>query len=192
MAKIRSLALLLAVLPATACYEVETESRDLPPRESLPMAEAPPPRPSAPLPAPRSEPVPPPTTRPTATFQVAPDRVPRAGLCRIWYEGIPDERQPPAMTCARAHRVAREHGGRVIWADSDQARQDGKVASIDYGRLDFEGVPPDALPPAGYCRVWKDDLPPARQPPPGRCPDAEREARREGGRLLYMPSSDVR
>ena len=185
-------------LPPSSSQPLATRSRprgrDLPPRESLPMVDAPPPLPPpAELPpAPHAELSAQPTTRPTTSFQVSPDRVPRGGLCRIWYEGIPEGRQPLPMTCARAHRVAREHGGRVIWAASDGAYQDGKVASVDYGRLDFEGIPPEAMPPAGYCRVWKDNLPPDRQPPPARCPDAEREARRDGGRLIYMPSSDVK
>jgi hypothetical protein len=192
MAHASKLALLAALLSATGCYDVVTQSRDLPPRESRPMADAPPPRQAEPAPAPQAQSVQPPGTRPTGTFEVPPDLVPPRNLCRIWYDGIPDDRQPPSMTCARAHRVAREHGGRVIWAADDAAYQDGKVATTDYGRLDFEGVPPDALPPAGWCRVWKDGLPPDRQPPPARCPDAERDARREGGRLLYMPSSDVK
>ena len=96
------------------------------------------------------------------------------------------------MTCARAHRVARNHGGRVIWARSDGAAEDGEVASIDYGQVDLRGIPPDQLPPPGYCRVWLEGVSPDRQPPPAQCPQAEREAQRTGGRLVYIPSSDVR
>ncbi len=186
-------AILLALLGSAAgCYVVETESRDLPPRTieppRAPPAPQPPPPPQEPPPAAEAPPGPPPTVR----FRVPPDRVPPRGLCRIWYDDLPADRQPAAMTCARAHRVARNHGGRVIWADSDRALQDGDVASADYGQVDFRGVPPDRLPPPGYCRVWLDGVPPDQQPPPAQCPQAERDAQRLGGRLLYIPSSDVR
>lgn len=192
-------AFLVALLTsAVGCYVVETQSRELPPRTAEPPL-APPPR--RPPPAPREPPPPPasaeappaaPPDAPTGRFQVPPDRVPPRGLCRIWYDELPPDRQPAAMTCPRAGRVARNHGGRVIWADSDRASQDGDVASTDYGRVDFGGVPADQLPPPGYCRVWLDGVPPDRQSPPEQCPKAEREAQRLGARLLYMPSSDVR
>lgn len=121
------------------------------------------------------------------SFSVPPDRVPGGGWCRIWYDDLPPDRQPPPMSCPRAHDIARRHGGRVIWADSRHAHHDGRVASASYGRVDFSGVPPDRLPPPGTCRVWFDGVPPDRQPPPGPCGHVEREARRTGGRLLYMP-----
>ncbi len=179
-------AFLLALLTSVVgCYAVETQSRDLPPRAAEPPR--PPPR-QPPPPAAEAPPDPP----PTGGFRVPPDRVPPRGLCRIWYDDLPADRQPAAMTCARAQRVARNHGGRVIWAASDRAFQDGEVASADYGQVDLRGVPPDRLPPPGYCRVWLDGVPPDRQPPPAQCPQAERDAQRMGGRLLYMPSSDVR
>ena len=186
-------ALLIALLAsAPGCYVVETQSRDLGPREPLPPPPPPPPaveEERAPPPAPAREPT---GTRPTGSFRVPPDRVPPRGQCRIWYDDLPADRQPSAMTCARAHRVARNHGGRVIWARSDRGSEDGEVASVDYGHVDLRGIPPDQLPPPGYCRVWLDGVAPERQPPPARCPEAEREADRTGGRLIYMPSSDVR
>jgi len=175
------LALLAAALSGSACYVVETSARELPPRE----VEAPPPRP-------HPRPPPPPATPPSGSFHVPPDRVPPRELCRIWYDDLPVDRQPAPMTCGRAHRVAKHHGGRVIWARSDRAFQDGVVASTDYGQVDLRGIPPDRLPPPGYCRVWLDGVPPDRQPEPAPCPAAEREAVRTGGRLVYMPSSDVR
>lgn len=177
---------------ASACYTVETEVRELPPRTvHRPPRHAPPPRPHAPPPPPPEEsPEPPPPSG--AAFHVPPDRVPAGGLCRIWYDGLPPDRQPPDMTCPRAHRVARHHGGRVIWASSPRSHQTGDVLSTVYRFVDLGGVPPDRLPPPGYCRVWLDGIPPDRQPPPAQCPQAERDAARMGGRLLYMPSSDVR
>ncbi len=169
-------------LAGSACYVVETSARELPPRS----AEAPPP---PPRPHPRP---PPPAEPPSGTFHVPPDRVPPRDLCRIWYDDLPVDRQPAAMTCGRAHRVAQHHGGRVIWAQGERAYQDGVVASTDYGQVDLRGIPPDRLPPPGWCRVWLDGVPPDRQPAPAQCPAAEREAERTGGRLVYMPSSDVR
>lgn len=187
MNRLCRLPLLAAALVASACYVVETRAHELPPRE----ADAPPPRPM-PRPRPRPRPLPPPAEPPTGTFHVPPDRVPPRDLCRIWYDDLPVDRQPAPMTCGRAHSIAQHHGGRVIWAESERAHQDGVVASTDYGQPDLRGVPPDRLPPPGYCRVWLDGVPPDRQPRPAQCPAAEREAERSGGRLLYMPSSDVR
>lgn len=171
---------------------------------AVPVVEAPEPPPPPPPPRPyhgppphhhdEPRPAPPewgepevPPSRGGHAFQVPPDRVPGHGLCRIWYDDLPPDRQPPPMPCHRAHHVARRHGGRVIWAESGRAHQDGRVASASYGYVDFSGVPPDRLPPPGSCRVWLEGVPPDRQPPPGPCPHAEREARRTGGRLLYMP-----
>jgi hypothetical protein len=199
----RRLALLLALaaVPALSCVVAETQSRDLPPREEQPppprrRPPPPPPRDEPPPPPPRAErePPPPPRELPRASgwFRVPPDRAPARGLCRIWYDELPPDRQPPEMDCGRAHRVAERHGGRVIWAESGRAYQDGTVATTEYGRVDLRGVPPDRMPPPGYCRVWLDGVPPDRQPSPAPCPDAEREARRTGGRLLYMPSAQGR
>lgn len=120
-------------------------------------------------------------------FHVPPDRVPGHGLCRIWFDDLPPDRQPPAMSCERAHHVARRHGGRVIWTEPRHGPGDGRVASASYGRVDFSGVPPDRLPPPGSCRVWLDGVPPDRQPPPTSCARAERDAARVRGRVLFMP-----
>jgi hypothetical protein len=133
------------------------------------------------------EPGAPPRGHVAGAFAVPPDRVPGEGLCRIWYDDLPPDRQPPPMSCDRAHHLARRHGGRVIWSEPGGARPDGRVASASYGPVDFRGVPPDRLPPPGTCRVWLDGVPPDRQPPPGPCTHAQRDAQRTGGRLLYMP-----
>lgn len=194
------LSALLSLALAAACFTMETEVRELPPRS----AQAPPPRHVPPRPPPPRAPRPaaePPDAPSGAAFQappsgaafhVPPDRMPAVGLCRVWYDPLPPDRQPPAMTCARAHRVARGHGGRVIWAASSRSLQTGEALSADYGAVDLADIPFDRLPPPGYCRVWLDGIPPDRQPPPAQCPQAERDAERMGGRLVYMPSSDVR
>jgi hypothetical protein len=46
-------------------------------------------------------------------------------------------------------------------------------------------VPNGHLPPPGECRVWLPDRPPGQQPPPTSCRQAEREAYRHGGRVIY-------
>lgn len=47
------------------------------------------------------------------------------------------------------------------------------------------GIPNGHLPPPGECRVWFDDRPPGQQPPPTSCRQAERNAYRYGGRVVY-------
>ncbi len=96
------------------------------------------------------------------------------------------------MTCGYAHRTARDTGGLVIVATSSRSFQTGEVGATDYGPVDFNGVPPDRLPPPGLCRVWLDGLPPDRQPTPTSCGEAHAQQRRSGGRVLFMPASDVR
>ena len=48
-----------------------------------------------------------------------------------------------------------------------------------------QGIPAGHLPPPGECRVWYDDRPPGRQPPPTSCGAARREAYRTDGRVIY-------
>ena len=94
------------------------------------------------------------------------------------------------MSCAKARADAREWGGMVIWARGPGSYQDGRVLAEEYGRHGLYGVPPDRLPPPGSCRVWRDHVPPDRQSPPESCRSAQRYAREEGGRVLYMPGPD--
>lgn len=135
--------------------------------------------------------VPKPPARPSE-FRVAPGLVPPLGSCRIVYGELPADRQPPSMSCGRAHEVAARHGGRVVKAISKKSFQDGSVLASDYGPGGFAGIPADRLPPPGLCRAWYDRAPPERQPPPMPCEKAERLVRDNGGRLLYMPGSDLR
>ncbi|ADO75390.1 hypothetical protein [Stigmatella aurantiaca] len=79
----------------------------------------------------------------------------------------------------------------MIKAHSPRSFQTGEVAATDHGRVDFSGVPPDRLPPPGLCRVWLEGVPPDRQPPPMSCQDARASQRRSGGRVLFMPASDL-
>jgi len=47
----------------------------------------------------------------------------------------------------------------------------------------YTGVPPQAYPPRGMCRVWLDGLSPSQQPPVTDCATAERAAR---GQILVL------
>lgn len=129
--------------------------------------------------------------RPNET-RIAPELVPPLGQCRIWYPELPAARQPPPMSCGRAHEIAERHGGRVVKAISKKSFQDGSVLAMDYGADRFAGVPPDQLPPPGLCRAWRGQTPPERQPKAMPCAQAEKLVRENGGRLLYMPASDLK
>jgi hypothetical protein len=53
------------------------------------------------------------------------------------------------------------------------------------------GIPEGQLPTVGECRVWYPGEPPGRQPPPGRCTEAEREAP-PGAWIIHRPPEDKR
>ena len=123
-------------------------------------------------------------------FHIPPEAVPQLGLCRIWYADLPPEWQPPAMACARAHSLAEKHGGRVVKAISPASLRDGRTLSVDYGPSHFPAVPPEQLPPPGYCRPWYDRIPADRQPAPMTCERAEQLVKKNGGRVVYMPGPE--
>lgn len=123
-------------------------------------------------------------------FHLLPEHVPPLGLCRIWYTELPPQWQPPVLPCPRAHSLAAQHGGRVVKAISKKSFEDGRTLGMDYGPGRFADVPPEQLPPPGYCRAWHDRLPAERQPPSMTCAKAEQLVRQRGGRLLYMPGPE--
>ena len=53
------------------------------------------------------------------------------------------------------------------------------------GVAQAQGIPNGHMPPPGECRVWYPDRPAGRQPPPTDCWNAERQADRYGGRVIY-------
>lgn len=58
---------------------------------------------------------------------VPPGHLPPAGLCRVWYDGVPPGRQPAPTGCNEAERIAsRDRNARVIYGN-DSRRNDGPI-----------------------------------------------------------------
>jgi hypothetical protein len=64
-------------------------------------------------------------------------------------------------------------------------------ATPDSDRRGPLGIPERSLPEPGQCRVWREGVASAEQPPPQPCGDAEKAAL-PGDRILYRPPDDVR
>lgn len=73
----------------------------------------------------------------------------------------------------------RGHDKHDRWEQNDRGRGN---RGNGVGR---NGVPPGHLPPAGACRVWIEGRPPGHQPGVTSCREAQRDARRFGGRVIY-------
>ena len=73
--------------------------------------------------------------------RIPPGQMPRAGMCRVWIDGIPPGRQPAQTDCATARTQAAANGGRVIYGSSSRNREDctysqstNSVGDIIFGR----------------------------------------------------------
>lgn len=138
-------------------------------------------------PAPRA-----PTDAPAAASRLPAGQVPPAGRCAIWYPGVRADRQPLPMSCNKAHADAESWGGVVVWREPARSGRGAQVAEFDYGPHALRGIPPDRLPPPGRCRLWIDGIPAHLQPAPDACAQVEARQRVSGGRVLYMPATDLR
>ena len=70
---------------------------------------------------------------------IPPGQMPRAGECRVWYDGRPPGRQPAPTSCDQAERVAsRSSNARVIYGDDQYANRNGDARYRDrtYGVYD--------------------------------------------------------
>lgn len=68
--------------------------------------------------------------------KVPPGHLPPAGMCRIWYDGVPPGRQPAPMSCREAERRA-PRNARVIYGAGSNGRYDGRYDDRrDDGRYD--------------------------------------------------------
>jgi len=72
---------------------------------------------------------------------IPPGQMPRAGMCRVWIDGVPPGRQPAQTDCATARAQATRNGGRVIYGSNSNNRQDctynqttNSVGDIIFGR----------------------------------------------------------
>lgn len=79
--------------------------------------------------------------------RVPPGHMPPAGLCRVWYDGVPPGRQPRPTDCNEAERVAsRSDDARVIYGS-----RNGRRATRGQGAGGgiYERYPGDARYPSG-------------------------------------------
>src|SRR5687768_5953328 len=69
----------------------------------------------------------------------------------------------------------------AVLASPSLASAQGKGAR---GKETDKDIPTNMRPPAGMCRVWLEDVPPAQQPAPTDCPTAVRN-RPAKGRVIF-------
>jgi hypothetical protein len=111
------------------------------------------------------------------------EALPPSGQCRIFFDHVRIDKEPPAMECEHARWLARSWGGRLVAVNGANAT----LVGVFKGRDDFRGVPAEALPPPGYCRAWLEGVALEQQPAYSDCVAARRIALRRGGRVLFMP-----
>ena len=112
--------------------------------------------------------------------------LPPLGFCKIWYDGLPSWRQPPAMDCDDAVTQASEWGGRVV----ESLDWDDKVGrtrvNFGYRGNAIAAIPLEAIPSMGTCRAWAKDVSDDAQTSEGPCEEVRRSAP-AGSVIAYMP-----
>ena len=118
--------------------------------------------------------------RPADTSDIPTTQRPPAGMCRIWIDGVPAERQPAPTDCATAIR-RRPPNARVIFGDENRAhrpglREDPSSSGDQPPVRDLHPQVPDATAPLPGVTHLVPDTPPQPPPPPERLPHREKEA----------------
>ena len=119
--------------------------------------------------------------------KVPPGHMPPAGLCRVWYDGVPPGRQPRPTNCAEAERMAARDGARVIYSDGRDNRGARDSQGAGGGGI-FDRYPADPRYP-GDTRYPDNTRTDRRRPTD--------DSRRTGGRAIprterYPTSGDQR
>lgn len=110
---------------------------------------------------------------------IPPGHLPPAGLCRVWYDGVPPGQQPRPTSCAEAERIASRDGrARVVYGSStsgnapvyrDEQRYPGDIRPGDarrYPDTDGRRPNPNGQPPTGRA-VPRGEQYPNNYPYPG-------------------------
>ena len=80
--------------------------------------------------------------------RVPPGHMPPAGMCRVWYDGVPPGRQPRPTSCAEAQRVAARDGDARVIYGSARDRRAARGEGAGGGGI-YERYPGDARYPNG-------------------------------------------
>jgi hypothetical protein len=83
---------------------------------------------------------------------IPPGQLPPAGMCRVWYDGMPPGRQPRPTDCNDAERIAsRDRNARVIYGDDYGSNNRRNNRGNDrYGTNDRYGYPNTTGSNRGY------------------------------------------
>ena len=89
--------------------------------------------------------------QPERAAEVPKDQLPPPGMCRIWIDGVPPNKQPASTDCATAVKN-RPSNARVIFGD-DYAKSDKRkplpslIKNFTEGSKDDKGKRPDSAKP---------------------------------------------
>ncbi len=98
---------------------------------------------------------------------IPPGQLPRAGECRVWYDGRPPGRQPKPTSCRDAERqAARDPYARVIYGDDARRNSRGGYDRDDRGDYDRDdrggydrAIPRRTPAPYGYPQTYPNGYP---------------------------------